>query len=290
MTATTTDHSLDLNVLSWALAVGKASRAAGAHAPAESLPDPLADLTDDQRQALEVELHSAGLTDDDGALTPDWQRTLTRAAEAPLNLELVARTSGVSVHCDVSLASGSGLARTTSRTVRELPDGTVVTESVGERMAVTEFSEESLWAVVSAALPDFAELTSTAMPSIDREERLPVTASELATVNAATRATVQLSVAAARQIATGVPDPGSPLYRSAHLWLLTDRLFEVRTTPARQDHGRADGQGAAGASPQGGPGVVLVAQEPGTLARQLVWDVLGAQQFLNDAAEGGARS
>jgi len=290
MTAAMTDHSLDLNVLSWALAVEKASRAANALPPAGALPDPLADLTDEQRQALEAELHAAGLTDDDGALTPDWQRTLTRAAEAPLTLELVARSSGVSVHCDVSLAGGSGLARTTSRTVRELPDGRIVTEAVGERMAVTEFSEESLWAVVSAALPDFAELTSTAMPSIDREERIPVTASELAAVNAATRATVQLSVAAGRQIATGVPDPGSPLYRSVHLWLLTDRLFEVRTTPARQVDGGADGPDAAGAALEGRPGVVLIPQEPGTLARQLVWDVLGAQQFLSSAAEGGARS
>ncbi|MEZ2373055.1 hypothetical protein [Arthrobacter sp. RCC_34] len=290
MTAAMTDHSLDLNVLSWALAVEKASRAASTQPPAETLPDPLAALTDDQRQALEAELRSAGLTDDDGALTPDWQQTLTRAAEAPLTLELVARSSGVSVHCDVSLAGGSGLARTSSRTVRELPDGTVTTETVGERMAVTAFSEESLWAVVSAALPDVPELTSTAMPSVDREERLPVTASELAAVNAATRATVQLSVAAGRQIATGIPDPGSPLYRSVHLWLLTDRLFEVRTTPARQVDGSGDGQGGAGAAPEGRPGVVLIPQEPGTLARQLVWDVLGAQQFLSSAAEGGARS
>lgn len=303
MSVVTLDHSIELNVLSWALAVEKAAGAASAPRPAGSLPDPLADLTTEQREALESELHALGFTDDDGALTPDWQQTLTRAAEAPLTLELTSRSAGVrsagvSVHCDVSLAGSSGLARVSSRRVREHPDGTVTTESVSERMVVTSFSEESLWAVAAAALPPFPELTSTDMPPVTREERLPVTASGLSALNAATRATVQLSVVAGAQIATGIPDPGSPLYRSVHLWLLTDRLHEVRTVPAGPSgpSGPGDGPGnRPGDGPGDRPGVVLLPQEPGTIARQLVWDVLGAQEFLtssagSSAAESGARS
>jgi hypothetical protein len=73
---------------------------------------------------------------------------------------------------------------------------------------------------------------------------------------AAAKATVYLEVQS-RAAGTGVP------YRAAGVWALSDSLYSVRT-----------------AGPDTARRLAMVETASGDIARQLVWHVLGAQDFL----------
>ncbi|MDP5226552.1 MULTISPECIES: hypothetical protein [Arthrobacter] len=255
MAALQPEISIEMNILSWALAVSKAGGPSEAPAglPADSLP------------ALEQELRALGLTDDDGALTEDWRDTIRRASEAPVTASVVTRTGGVSSHCDIGLFEGRGLARTTARSVHAEAGGEIAVDGIAERMTVALFPQDALWEVVSRSMPELPELTSTAMPALGTEERIAVSPAMAAELDATGRATVQTAVSTASS-------------QSSHLWILTDRLAEVKTVP------HADGVTSAEGEPAG---VVLLPREPGAIARELVWDVLGAWDFLRGAATAG---
>jgi len=236
------------------------------------------DLPADVVEQLERELSSLGVTGDDGTVTPDWQRAIRQAIEAPLKATVVTRRESVSTRCDVSLSHGEGLARQTSRSVHAEADGTVGVDEVHATMVVTRFAQDDLWAVIASSMPNLPELRSTGLPPVLESERIPTTLPELTALERDARATVLYSLAAGERVAMNDPSIQAPTYESEHLWLLEDRILEIKTVPERDD-------------PPGDTErrVVLVPEGPGSIARQIVWDVLGAQQFLSGATQNGAR-
>lgn len=281
MTPVQGQTSIRLSALAWALAVDKAARAnPGGAAPYLESPEAaaLTALPDKLRDPLERELRVAGISAADGALDPDWLSAISQASSAPIKAAVVSRERGVSTHCELNLFHGLGLAVEFSRTVRDTPDGGTAVGDVRNSVLVTLFAEEDVWSVVARSLPELTELTADGdaplgrSEPLGRTERRRVPVSEAAQLERNARATVHFSLAA------GPLAVGAPGYRAGHMWLLTDALYEVKTVPP----------GRSGTDDP--PGVVLLSQAPGAIARQLVWDVLGAHEFLAKSAAAGSEA
>ena len=275
--------------LAWALAVHSAKETsrdeAGEDLPACS-PGPmaalLAALDESTRAGIAGELDTAGITDDTGTVRPQWLQVLGQAATAPIRVSLVSRSEGLSAHCRVDLFEGRGIAVGFSRPVATAADGKVAAVEVAEVVTVTLLSEAVLWPVLARSMPPFPELTAggggpdagtgDAGPVPGRDgAKTTLSAADVAALAgggdagvppgvaaavAAAKATVYLEVQS-RAAGTGVP------YRAAGVWALSDSLYSVRT-----------------AGPDTARRLAMVETASGDIARQLVWHVLGAQDFL----------
>ncbi|OFI39175.1 hypothetical protein BIU82_15005 [Arthrobacter sp. SW1] len=270
MTTLEGHKTVTLSAMAWALAVDKAAHAApdtsGAYLESAGAAT-IAALPQELREPLERELFAAGITGGNGALSADWLAVISQAGAAPITGTVVSRHADTSTHCELNLFHGLGLAVEFSRTVRREPGGGTAVERVHNSVSVTLFPEENVWAVVAASLPDLRELTAdgsgaAGLPPADSKRRVPAAALE--ELDAGAEATVHFALTAGR----GPEDARQ--YQAAHIWILNDGLHEVKTVP--------------GGAPDDPPGeAVLIRREPGAIALQLVWDVLGAHEFLSAA-------
>lgn len=244
--------------LAWALAVHTAAETlrdeAGVNLPGYR-PGPevalLAGLDEPARAGIAGELTTAGITDAAGNIHPRWLRALEQAATAPIRVSLVSRWDGLSTHCRVDLFDGRGIAVAFTRPVATAADGRVAAAGVADVVTVTLLSEAVLWPVLARSMPPFPGLAAGVPPAPD-----PAAAAAAAVDVAAAKATVYLEVQS-RAAGTGVP------YRAAGVWALSESLYSVRT-----------------AGPATARRLVLAETADGDIARQLVWDVLGARDFL----------
>lgn len=265
-----------MSSLAWALAVQRATetprRASGEHRPDArpgSRPDShpgneasfLAGLDGRTRAGIEVELTAAGITDDAGILQSRWLQALQLSAGAPIQADLVSRSGGSSTHCRVNLFDGRGLGVEFTRPVATAADGSVAPAGVADVVTVTLFPETVLWPVMARSLRRFPELLAGdgGVPPGDPDAVEPA---EITDSAESARATVHLDV---RSRAAGT----SRQYRAGGVWALSDRLYSVRTA---------------------GPNTAQMAAVDGAdIARQLVWHVLGAREFLaNGTREASA--
>ena len=270
--------------LAWVLAVQSATEMLRGEAGVESSgsgsgPEAaiLAGLDEPTRAGIARELNTAGITDDAGTIQPPWLRTLGRGAAAPIQVGLVSRWGGFSTHCRVNLFDGRGIAVEFTRPVATAADGSVAAISVADVVTVTLLSEAVLWPVVARSMPPFPELTAGAerpdsgpVPGRDGE-KTTLSAADVAALAhgraggippgvsaavGAAKATVYLDVQS-RASGTGLT------YHGAGVWALSDSLYSVRTT-----------------GPASARRLVMVETPGGDIARQLVWHVLGAHDFL----------
>lgn len=278
-----------MSSLAWALAVHGATETLRGEAGVDFSgyrPGPevalLAGLDEPTRAGLASELTTAGITETGGNIQPQWLRALGQAAAAPVRVSLVSHSGGLSTHCRVDLFEGRGIAVEFTRQVATTAEGRVAAADVADVVTVTLLSEAVLWPVLARSMPPFPELTAGGRgPDAGTEDSGPVpgrdgtktalSAADVAALAggraggvppgvvaavAAAKATVYLEVQS-RAAGTDLP------YRAAGVWALSDRLYSVRT---------------------GGPAAArrLVMEEAagGDIARQLVWNVLGARDFL----------
>ncbi|WP_156367464.1 hypothetical protein [Arthrobacter sp. Leaf69] len=277
--------------LAWAVAVQGATEtleaggpdlAGSGSGPAPAALADLAGLDEPTRSAIARELTTAGITDDAGTLRPQWLRALRQSAAAPIQVGLVSRWDGFSTHCRVNLFDGRGLAVEFTRPVDTSADGRVTAVSVADVVTVTLLSEAVLWPVMARSMPQFPELTAGAgrpdivtgkscpapgrdggkttlsaadVAALSRGNTTGIAAGVAAAVSAA-NATVYLEVRS-RAAGTGVQ------YHGAGVWALSDNLYSVRTT-----------------GPATARRLAMVDAPAGDIARQLVWHVLGAHDFL----------
>lgn len=261
--------------LAWALAVHRATEtlrtASAGHVPDAHPHSPpggeaafLAGLDGRARAGIEGELSAAGITDDAGTLRPEWLQALELAAGSPIQADLVSRSGDSSTHCRVNLFNGRGLGVVYTRPVATAADGSVAPAGIADVVTVTLFPETVVWPVMARSLPRFPEL-------LDGDGGIPPVApdavepAEITGAAEPVRATVHLDV---RSRAAGTDRQ----YRAGGVWALSDRLYSVRT-----------------AGPATAQRPVMAAVDGGDIARQLVWHVLGAQEFLaNSTREASA--
>ena len=219
---------------------------------------------------LEAELRQAGIAGPDGTIRDQWLLAVLMAVSAPIQVTAVARSREQSVHTDLGLAGGRGIAVSYRRRIQAAAAGAAPT-GIQDVVEVALFEERHAWAAVRRILPDCPELRAGAgeARSLDGD-RIPVSAQQLRSLGSANlprdvkeavlapRCTVHLEVVAAR--------PGTDAaLRTADAWHLADKLYSVRTSG---DDG----------------GLVLVDVPPGDLARELSWRILGAREFLAGSA------
>lgn len=268
--------------LAWALAVQRATETLRTDSPGQvpdarpdSPPGPrpgdeaafVAGLDGRTRAAIEGELAAAGITDDAGTLRPQWLQALELSARAPIQADLVSRSGDSSTHCRVNLFDGRGLGVEFTRPVATAADGNVVPAGVADVVTVTLFPETVLWPVMARSLRRFPELLAGdgGVPPGDGDAVDPAEITDAANAAEPARATVHLDVRS-RAAGTGRQ------YHAGGVWALTDRLYSVRP-----------------AGPATAQRPVMTAVDGGDIARQLVWHVLGAQEFLaNSAGEASA--
>ncbi|WCI09780.1 hypothetical protein PJ267_10050 [Arthrobacter sp. OVS8] len=250
------------------------------------------------RSAIVRELTTAGITDDAGTIRPQWLRALRQSAAAPVQVGLVSRWDGFSTHCRVNLFDGKGLAVEFTRPVATAADGRVTAVSVADVVTVTLLPEAVLWPVMARSLPQFPELTAGAErpdtvtwksgPVPGRDGRkTTLSAADVAALSRGTAAGIAGGAAAgaAARAAAGVPAGvaaavaaanatvylevqsrvagGGVQYHGAGVWALSNNLYSVRTT-----------------GPAAARRLAMVEAPAGDIARQLVWHVLGAHDFL----------
>lgn len=205
----------------------------------------------------DAELLAAGLLTPDGRIHPDWAGAVRSAGNAPIKARLISTGEGIRTSCEVALFDGLGLSVDTSHPI--LPSDAA---STGDQapVVVNLFEGSDAWEVAAQTLPAFPELTSTAAGGARETARRIVSDDELKALEETARATVQFSVTA-------------PGYQTLHLWLLSEHLEVTRLH-----------RGESGEPPT----AVLVRHPPGAVARQFVWDLLGAYQAV-DAASHNAR-
>ncbi|MGP4032995.1 hypothetical protein [Pseudarthrobacter sp. 1C304] len=264
--------------LAWALAVQRATETlrtdSTADAP-DARPDShpgdeasfLAGLDGRTRAGIEGELTAAGITDDAGILQPQWLQALQLSAVAPIQADLVCRSGDSSTHCRVNLFDGRGLGVEFTRPVATAADGSVAPAGVADVVTVTLFPETVLWPVMARSLRRFPELLAGdgGGPPGGADAVDPAEPAEPADAAEPVRATVHLDV---RSRAAGTDRQ----YRAGGVWALSDQLYSVRT-----------------AGPATAQRPVMAAVDGGDIARQLVWHVLGVQEFLaNSAREASA--
>lgn len=275
--------------LAWAVAVQSATDTLRGEAGVDlsgGSPGPegavLAGLDEPARSGIASELHTVGITDAAGKVRPQWLRALGHAATAPVRVSLVSRSGGLSTHCRVDLFAGRGIAVAFTRPVATAADGRVAAIDVADVVTVTLLSEAVLWPVMARWIPQFPELTAGGgSPDAGTEDSGPVPGRDGATTTlsaadvaalagggdagvppdvaaavAAAKATVYLEVQS-RATGAGLP------YRAAGVWAFSDSLYSVRTT-----------------GPATARRLVMVETASGDIARQLVWHVLGAHEFL----------
>lgn len=250
----------------------------------------LAGLDDPTRSAIASELTTAGITDDAGTIRPQWLRALRQSAAAPVQVGLVSRWDGFSTHCRVNLFDGKGLAVEFTRPVATAADGRVTAVSVADVVTVTLLPEAVLWPVMARSMPHFPELTVGAErpdtvtgnsgPAPGRDGRkTTLSASDVAAVSGGTAAGVPAGVPSGVAAAVAAAQAtvylevqsraaGSGVrYHGAGVWALSDNLYSVRTT-----------------GPAAARRLAMVEAPAGDIARQLVWHVLGAHDFLASGA------
>lgn len=287
--------------LAWAWAVQSATETLGGGAGPDlagsgsaKAPAVLAGLDEPTRSAIARELTSAGITDDAGTIRPQWLRALRQGAAAPVRVGLVSRWDGFSTHCRVNLFDGKGLAVEFTRPVATAADGRVTAVSVADVVTVTLLSEAVLWPVLARSMPQFPELTAGAErpdtgtgnsgPAPGRDGRkTTLSAADVAALSRGTAAGIAGGAAAgaADGVTAGVAAAvaaanatvylevqsraaGSEVqYHGAGVWALSDSLYSVRTT-----------------GPAAARRLAMVEAPAGDIARQLVWHVLGAHDFL----------
>lgn len=268
--------------LAWALAVQRATETLRTDSPGQvpdarpdSPPGPrpgdeatfLAGLDGRTRAAIEDELTAAGITGDAGTLRPQWLQALELSARAPIQADLVSRSGDSSTHCRVNLFDGRGLGVEFTRPVATAADGSVAPAGVADVVTVTLFPETVLWPVMARSLRRFPELLAGdgGVPPGDADAVGPAEITDAANAAEPARATVHLDV---RSRAADTDRH----YHAGGVWALTNRLYSVRRS------GPATAQRP-----------VMTAVDGGDIARQLVWHVLGAQEFLaNSAREASA--
>lgn len=275
--------------LAWALAVHSATEGlrggAGAEVPGyRSGPEAalLAGLDEPTRAGIAGELTTAGITDTEGNIRPQWLRAVGQAATAPIRVSLVSRSGGHSTHCRVDLFEGRGIAVEFTRPVATAADGRTAAVGGADVVTVTLLSEAVLWHVLARSMPQFPELTAGAPgPDTGTGDSGPVpgrdgakttlSAADVAALAGGGAAGVPPDVAAAvasakatvyLEVQSRAAGPGLP-YRGAGVWALSDSLYSVRTT-----------------GPATARRLVMVETAVGDIARQLVWHVLGAHDFL----------
>lgn len=275
--------------LAWALAVDRTLRMLAAEpevdiagyersAPARALG--ALDPADTGR--LAAELAAAGISGADGAIREPWLLAVMIAVSAPVRVSAVARTGECSVHTDLGLAGGRGVAVAYRRRVRtpEGPDtGPVDVVGVDDAVEVALFEEQDAWAAVRRVLPEVPGLRSA--PGAPRPPGLPAggrtrldprelqetggaaVPQDLRDAVLAPRCTVHLQVSAAPP--HGGATSGAAAYRTGDVWALADKLYSVRTTVGDQP-------------------LVLEDVPPGDIAATLQWRLLGAREFLAASA------
>lgn len=245
----------------------------------------LAGLDEPARAVVAGELDTAGITDAAGTIRPQWLRALAQGATAPIQVGLVSRSGGVSTHCRVDLFGGRGLAVGFTRPAATAADGKVAATSVAGVVTVTLLSEAVLWPVMARSMPRFPELTAPAGgpdnapadsgPAPGRDGgKTTLSAADVAALAsggapgqdgvppgvaaavAGAKATVYLDVRS-RTAGSG------SAYRAAGVWALSDSLYSVRAT-----------------GPAAARRMVMVETASGDIARQLLWHMLGAHDFL----------
>lgn len=275
--------------LAWALAVQSATETLRGEAGVDlsgHRPGPevalLAGLDEPSRAGLGSELITAGITDTAGNIRPQWLRALGQAAAAPVRVSLVSRSAGLSTHCRVDLFEGRGIAVEFTRPVATAADGRVAALDVAGIVTVTLLSEAVLWPVLARSMPPFPELTAGGGdPDSGTEDSGPVPGRDGAKTTLSAADVAALADGGAAEVPTGVAAavaaakatvylevqsraPGTEVpYRAAGVWALSDSLYSVRT-----------------AGPATARRLVMVETASGDIARQLVWHVLGARDFL----------
>ncbi|MFJ3958814.1 hypothetical protein [Arthrobacter sp. NPDC090010] len=251
-------RTLTLSAPAWRLAVHHASSSDDRSEPIEQRlgmreATALAALPLDVRNRLDTELREAGILDSAGELTTDWLRALRAAIEAPIKANLISTGDGIRTHCELALFDGLGLSVDASQPVPS-NDGAALPGSTP--VVVTLFTGEEAWEVVERTLPPFPELTSTESGGARELGRREIGEDAMEALEQSARATVQFSLTA-------------PGYQALHLWLLDEHLEEARV--------RRTGDGEQ-------PATVLIRHQPGAIARQFVWDVLGGYQAVDHLA------
>ena len=204
----------------------------------------------------------------------------------------MSRWDGFSTHCRVNLFDGKGLAVEFTRPVATAADGRVTAVSVADVVTVTLLSEAVLWPVMARSMPQFPELTAGAErpdtvtgnsgPAPGRDGRkTTLSAADVAALSRGTAAGNAAAGGAAAGVTAGVAAAvaaanatvylevqsraaGSGVqYHGAGVWALSDSLYSVRTT-----------------GPATARRLAMVEAPAGDIARQLVWHVLGARDFL----------
>ncbi|WP_445155190.1 hypothetical protein ACTWLI_02820 [Arthrobacter sp. Hor0625] len=276
--------------LAWALAVDRTLRTLAAEpevdvagyersAPARALG--ALDPADTGR--LAAELAAAGISGADGAIREPWLLAVMIAVSAPVRVSAVARTGECSVHTDLGLAGGRGVAVAYRRRVRT-PEGPetspVDVVGVDDAVEVALFEEQDAWAAVRRILPEVPGLRAaagatrpTGLPAGGRRRLDPrdlqgtggaAVPQDLRDAVLAPRCTVHLQVSAGPAPLVGAAS-GAAAYSSGDVWALADRLYSVRTTGG--DHA-----------------LVLEDVPPGDIATTLQWRLLGAREFLATSA------
>ncbi|MFF2347965.1 hypothetical protein [Pseudarthrobacter sp. NPDC058119] len=210
----------------------------------------------DTLETAEAELRGAGIADESGAISQQWILAAWISAFAPLRAAAVVQSAKDSVHTELAIAGGKGVAVTYARRIRHGQGVEVI--QVSNAVEVCFFTEENAWAALNRHLPCTAKTSGCHQPSTE-------TASNGSVADA--RYTIHLEVAAHQAGLSPVPMPGGPGpdHVSKDAWILTDRLHSLRASVSSA-------------------GFALIPVSRGDIGQTFAWRLLGAREFLASAA------
>jgi hypothetical protein len=269
--------AVEISGLAWAAAVDAGIRAHAAHPGVDAAAyeqsagaKALAALEPGDAARLEAELRAAGITGPDNQLAEHWRTSVLLAVTAAVRVSVVAATAEYSMHTDLALSEGLGLAVSYRRQARTTAAGEEVMD-VRDAVELVRFDEPDAWAALRRTLPDLAELLASPGSAGWLEgERTPISRTELLNLpDAVLPPDVKTAVLTPRcrvhlEVTADRPGP-TTVFHAADVWALADRLYAVRTA-------------------DGGQSLVLVHVPSGDLLRQLQWRLLGAREALAGAS------
>lgn len=269
-----TDAALNvfgISGVAWALTVHKAAEAFGQDPAAElaaywrsSAARALVALDAGSVRLAEAELRRAKITDECGAIRKQWLLAVWISAFAPLKAAAVVQSAEESVHTELALASGRGVAVTYARRIRH-GQGVEVTE-VRNAVEISFFAEENAWAALNRHLPDTGDV-----PGSPHLPKPGLAAFSEGATNAGY--TIHLEVAAHHAGSRPAPlsdvPAGAPDHVSKDVWVLAEHLYSFRTAGSGKDY-------------------ALAPVPRGSVGQAFAWRLLGAREYLASVAEQAA--
>lgn len=241
-------HVIRLSPAAWALALSSVSSTQPGHT---------AELGRPAREAAWVELNRLGVAAGT-ELTSQWREPLREVLTPVTLLRLSAAYNGVGANTDFTITADRGVCVHRRSTIETDDDGGIRTTGHEPSLEVALFDTEHIWGAVSRVLPPLAELRADAVHarthSGDNVVHMPLTPSEAAAVvpeEAILSAAMTTRSGESRQVWAG-------------RWSVSQgTLYSVRTT---------DGA------------LLLTPQRAGHVAREIVFALAGAYEFLAGAA------